>query len=60
MDLKNQEGLEYLTNIDNNSIDLVLTDPPYITSKETGMAIIIFIRYIRSNSIHKVIIKNNK
>ena len=25
-----------------------------------GMAIIIFIRYIRSESIHKVIIKHNK
>ena len=37
MDLKNQEGLEYLDTIDNNSIDLVLTDPPYITSTETGM-----------------------
>lgn len=37
MDLKNQEGIKYLTTIDNNSIDLVLTDPPYITSKETGM-----------------------
>ena len=37
MDIQNKEGIEYLSTIDNNSIDLVLTDPPYITSTETGM-----------------------
>ena len=31
------EGLEYLNEIDSNSVDLVLTDPPYITSRDTGM-----------------------
>ena len=36
-DFKNQEGIEYLSTIDNNSIDLILTDPPYIISKDTGM-----------------------
>lgn len=35
--IKNMEGLQYLMTIDNNSIDLVLTDPPYIISKESGM-----------------------
>ena len=35
--IKNSEGLEYLSTIENNSIDLILTDPPYIISKETGM-----------------------
>ena len=49
MDLKNQEGLEYLTTIDNNSIDLVLTDPPYITSTETGMG-----------NLHKLIQENEE
>jgi site-specific DNA-methyltransferase (adenine-specific) len=39
MELKNVEGLQYLESIPNNSIDLVLTDPPYIISKETGMNI---------------------
>ena len=34
---ENKEGLEFLKTVDNNSIDLVLTDPPYIISKETGM-----------------------
>ena len=29
--------LELLSTIENNSIDLVLTDPPYIISKESGM-----------------------
>ena len=37
MDIKNEEGLKYLKSINNNSIDLILTDPPYITSSETGM-----------------------
>ena len=37
MDIQNKDGFDYLTTIDNNSIDLILTDPPYITSSETGM-----------------------
>ena len=37
MEIKNEEGMEYLSHIDNNSIDLIITDPPYITSTETGM-----------------------
>ena len=35
--IDNMEGLEYLKTIESNSIDLVLTDPPYITSRTTGM-----------------------
>ena len=27
----------YLTSIENNSVDLILTDPPYIISKDSGM-----------------------
>ena len=37
IEIKNSDGLEYLTTIDNNSVDLILTDPPYIISKDTGM-----------------------
>lgn len=37
MQIENKDGLEFLQNIDDNSIDLVLTDPPYIISKSTGM-----------------------
>ena len=33
----NKDGLEFLSEIPDNSIDLILTDPPYITSRETGM-----------------------
>lgn len=33
----NQEGLEFLAKIESNSVDLVLTDPPYITSQDSGM-----------------------
>ena len=35
--LFHKEGLEFLSEIPDNSIDLILTDPPYITSRETGM-----------------------
>jgi len=34
---ENTQGISYLKNINDNSIDLVLTDPPYIISKNTGM-----------------------
>jgi len=37
IEIKHCEGLEYLSSIQDNSIDLILTDPPYIISKETGM-----------------------
>jgi len=47
MDIQNKDGVQYLSTIDNNSIDLVLTDPPYITSTETGMG-----------NLHKQIKKN--
>ena len=36
-DVENIDGIKYISSIENNSIDLVLTDPPYIISKETGM-----------------------
>lgn len=35
--VENKEGLDFLDTIEKNSIDLILTDPPYIISKETGM-----------------------
>lgn len=35
--LKYQEGLEFLEDIPDNSVDLILTDPPYITSRDSGM-----------------------
>jgi len=38
IEIKNCEGLEYLNTIPDNTIDLILTDPPYIISNEkTGM-----------------------
>ena len=36
-DFQNTEGIEYLKSIEKNSIDLILTDPPYIISKSSGM-----------------------
>ena len=37
IEIQNMDGLQYLATIPNNSVDLILTDPPYIISKETGM-----------------------
>lgn len=37
IEVKNITGIEYLKTITNNSIDLILTDPPYIISKDSGM-----------------------
>lgn len=37
MIIENKEGLEFLRAMDKSSADLVLTDPPYITSRESGM-----------------------
>lgn len=37
IEIKNMDGLQYLSTISNGSINLILTDPPYIISKETGM-----------------------
>tara|TARA_R100000008_G_C3577499_1_gene166213 strand:- start:691 stop:1572 length:882 start_codon:yes stop_codon:yes gene_type:complete len=37
IEIFHSEGLDFLETIDSDSIDLILTDPPYITSKETGM-----------------------
>ena len=37
LEIENKEGLEYLESLENNTIDLVLTDPPYIISRESGM-----------------------
>ena len=35
--IENMDGLEYMNSIEDKSIDLILTDPPYIISKDTGM-----------------------
>lgn len=37
INVENTDGLTYLSSVDNESIDLVLTDPPYIISHNTGM-----------------------
>ena len=37
MNIKHQDGLEFLSGLPDNSVDLVLTDPPYITSRDSGM-----------------------
>ena len=36
-DLQNIDGLKYMTAQQDKSIHLVLTDPPYIISKDSGM-----------------------
>lgn len=37
IDIQNADGLQYLTTIPNDSVDLIITDPPYIISRESGM-----------------------
>lgn len=37
MNIECTTGLEFLKTVKDGSVDLVLTDPPYIISKETGM-----------------------
>ena len=37
IDIQNIDGIEYLKTIEKNSVDLILTDPPYIISKDSGM-----------------------
>ncbi len=37
INIKNEDGLILLESIEDNSVDLILTDPPYIVSRETGM-----------------------
>ena len=35
--VENREGIAFLADLPNDSIDLILTDPPYIISKDSGM-----------------------
>jgi len=37
MIIRNQEGLQFLSGLPDESVELVLTDPPYITSRDSGM-----------------------
>lgn len=37
IEIENTDGLSYLKTIENNSIDLILTDPPYLISRDSGM-----------------------
>jgi len=37
MDIRHCDGIELLKSLENGSVDLILTDPPYIISHDTGM-----------------------
>ena len=37
INIRNTDGLTFLDTIDDNSIDLILTDPPYLISHDSGM-----------------------
>ena len=37
IEVKCQDGISFMKEIENNSVDLILTDPPYIISKTSGM-----------------------
>ena len=36
LDVKNEDALSYVKSLGNNSVDLVLTDPPYAISRDTN------------------------
>ena len=40
MDIQHKDGIEFLKSLQDNSVDLIITDPPYLISKETGMNIV--------------------
>lgn len=48
IELKHEEGLDFLSTIDSNSVDLILTDPPYEISRATG-----FIKSSGENTIER-------
>ena len=52
-EIKNVDGLEYLQTIKDNSIDLILTDPPYIISRSSGMN-------THYNNVRDIELNNNK
>lgn len=37
IEIRNEDGLKYIATISDGFVDLVLTDPPYIISRDTGM-----------------------
>ena len=37
INVENKEGIKFLTELPDNSVDLILTDPPYLISKDSGM-----------------------
>ena len=37
MIIQNKDGLDFLSDIPDESVSLILTDPPYITSRDSGM-----------------------
>ena len=54
IEIKNMDGLQYLKTIPNKSIDLVLTDPPYIISKKSGMdSHYQFVKFLENNNIEQ-------
>jgi DNA modification methylase len=37
IEIRNTDGLQYLSTVPDGSVNLILTDPPYIISRESGM-----------------------
>ena len=37
MSIHNKDGIAFLSDLPDNSVDLILTDPPYLISKDSGM-----------------------
>jgi len=37
IEIQNKDGISFMKELPNNSVDLILTDPPYLISKDSGM-----------------------
>ena len=37
MNIQHKDGIEFLKSLQDGTVDLIITDPPYLISKETGM-----------------------
>ena len=46
--VQNEEGVRFLSELPDSSIDLILTDPPYLISKESGMN-----KFAKKNDSHR-------
>ncbi len=52
MDIQNMAGLQYLHYIEDKSVDLILTDSPYIISRSSGMDV--HYQQVKRNALEQI------